>query len=191
MKQKILLIILLLNLIGCSEVSEDSAEDITFTEVIGVIFDGVSSKLQSSRNYTPIEGRVSATFEGTPDTGNFKFSYSNFNEPALCGFGQDCACAGLVVGTYNKGESENKDSEESNEKPYDPSQSEEEEDITQENEEEDSFVFLELTIDQDKTSMSQFCVTQINRTIKVSVFNDRRIIITDNGRDLLLKPRLK
>ena len=186
--------IFILLVLGCSPPKDTSVlpDSVFFQEIIDVIFDGVSSRLQNNGAFSPISGKVAIAFNGAEDKGTFRFSYSSFTEPTLCNYGQSCLCTGLLVGSFTKSDDPNAEGggEVDTEVPYDPNAPTTSPAVAPtEADTSTTITFLKIMIDYNQSSMGAGCPAQTDRLIKVSVHNTKQMVITDFGRELLLLPR--
>lgn len=186
------LLVISIALSSCGTAPEEELPDqVAFSEIVGIIYDGVSSRLQNSGNYQPISGKVALVFQGTDAGGTFKFSYSRFSEPSLCAYMQNCECTGVLTGSYLKTADPTSSAiPDTSNDVYDPmAQDGGSTTITPSPDPSITTSFVALTIDYQASSLSSTCPIQSNRTVKLQVHNDRTLVYTDLGKDLVLKPR--
>jgi hypothetical protein len=189
---KLMPLLLLVCSCGINAPPASLPDQVNLIDLMGIIFDGVSSRLQNSGEYKPIYGSVAAVFEGTDEAGKFKFSYSHFSEPTLCAYMQSCSCTGILAGTFAaaKDPSTNGGNTTVETAPYDPN-AKTEDNLAPIPDPNITIAYLALTIDFQASNLSQDCPPQSNRTVKISIQNNKTITYTDLGKDLILKPRVR
>lgn len=179
------LLFLIVISLGCTD-AEISNDKLSFNDIADILFDAKSSRLTNQGSFVGVSGLMTLYFSGNEESGELKISFQAFYEPALCPYLQDCRCYGTLYATYNQSESTSTGSETN--LPYDPSAPLIEEPLELSTNVLD--LSFSLTIDKERTKLSERCPGQINRSIKVYVYQDKSLTLFDLGHEYQLKPRL-
>jgi hypothetical protein len=168
--------------------STTALPQLQFVDVIGAVFDAQSARLAGSPSFSSTSGHLTTSFSGTPASGTFLMSFTNFLAPSLCVYGKSCVCTGILKGTFIEGASSGSDETSPGSTPYtpNPTPSPTPDPTT------DASVttaYIALKIDFQNSSLSTDCDKQIDRTIQLQIHNDKTMVISDSGKEILFSAR--
>jgi len=180
--------LMILMLIRCAQPSATLPDQLKFSDIIGIIFDGSGGRLANAGDYLAISGSVTMQLTGAAENGSFLISYKSFSVPSLCTYRNACSCTGSLRGTYTPGSAPTSSADNGTTTPYSPN-STPTPSPTPSQSANVTTTYLALSIDNQNSSLSSGCPVEINRTVTVQIGNDKTLIFTDLGSDLLFKPR--
>jgi hypothetical protein len=179
-------------LLSCSSPQSSLPEIVKFDDIRGIVFDATAVRLADSSSFQGIAGIQSLIFNGDANSGHFTISYSNYREPKLCTYGQECLCTGILKGEYYLAKDPSLGSSSggpSTVQPYNPNTPSPTPEPTIADDTTLTNLYLKLIIDAQNTNLSPGCPIQADRTVKLEVHNDMRVVMTDLGKNTLFVPR--
>jgi len=160
----------------------------SFGDVLNVIFDAYSARVQDTGQFQAIQGNSTLLFKGTAQQGTFSIVYNNFDIPQGCPYQQNCVCNGTVVGSFVAATAPPQTTTTTTVPVYNPISTTTTAPVPA-NDSGASTVYLTIVIDYQNSSLSSGCPTQFDRVDKLQINSDMSLILTDLNRDVYWAPR--